>query len=316
MKSSLVTAAALAAVAAAIASLPLRPARGATGTTGELAQGGTARGDISKTAADVDKIGVQLVAGSQIDVRWSSGFPGDVHFFGPDGLEIALGLDAGKSASVTAWPVPADGRYEFRIASADGSQGLYTLKVTPRWAKTVELTGSGDTTFDVLMPALSSLKGKVESLPGASNPSVLSLRSPADVELLVNPPLVGSPGLAKMKSVDCPAAGVYRFTATATAGTLDFAATLKRRARPIPLTRVNIRNGLDQISYANDGVEAYFDARCASCHSWASSYTGVRAFATLALGRMKTGNMPLGGPRADAATISLVQEWIQTGYGR
>jgi hypothetical protein len=301
--------------AAAIASLALRPAQGATGTTGDLGQGGTAKGDISKTAADADTIGVQLVAGSQLDVRWASGFAGDVHFFDPEGVEIALGLDAGKSSSVTAWPVPANGRYEFRIASADGSQGLYTLKVTPRWAKTVELTGSGDTTFDVLMPAASSLKGKVEPLPGASNPSILSLRSPADEELLVNP-VIGSSALAKMRTVACATAGVYRFAATAAGGTLQFAATLKRRTRPIPLTRINIRNGLDQISYANDGVESYFDARCANCHSWASSYAGVRAYATLALGRMKSGSMPKGGPRADAATIDLVDQWIKTGYAR
>ena len=302
--------------AAAIASLAMRPAHGATGTTGELGQGGTAKGDISKTAGDIDKIGVQLVAGTQIDVRWTGGFTGDVHFFDPDGLEVDLGFAAGKSDSVSAWPVPANGRYEFRIASADGTQGFYTLKVTQSWAKTVEFTGTGDSTFEVLMPVSSSLKGKVETLPGASNPSLVSLRSPADEEMLLNPPLVGTPGVVKMKSIACPATGRYRLSVTASGGTQEFAVTLKRRTPPIPITRINIRNGLDQISYANDGVENYFDLRCASCHSWAGSYAGVRAYANLALSRMKSGNMPQGGPRADAGTISLVTEWIQTGYGR
>ena len=301
--------------AAAAAALTLRPAEGATGTTGELLQGGTAKGDISKTAGDADAIGVQLVAGTQIDVRWAGGFSGDVHFFDPDGQEIALGFETAKSMSVTAWPVPRDGRYEFRIASADGSQGLYSLKVTPRWAKSVELTGSGETTFDLRMPGASSLKGKVEPAPGASSPVILSLRSPADEELLINP-VIGLPGLAKLKTVTCATPGTYRFTATATDGTQEFVATLKRRTRAIPLTRINIRNGLDPISYANDGVEQYFDTRCASCHSWASSYAGVRAYSKLSLGRMSSGNMPAGGPRADGATLNLVEEWIKTGYGR
>src|SRR5262245_51892198 len=73
-----------AAAAAAAVSLALRPAQGATGTSGELGQGGSAKGDISKTAGDVDTIGVNLVAGMELDVRWSGGFPADVHFFDPD----------------------------------------------------------------------------------------------------------------------------------------------------------------------------------------------------------------------------------------
>lgn len=303
------------AAAAALTFAALRPVQGASGTTGELAQGGIAKGDISKTAGDLDTIGVQLVAGSALDVRWASGFPADVVFVDPDGQEVDLGLAAAKSASVKAWPVAKNGRHEFRIASADGSQGTYTLKAVARWEKTVVFTGTGESTFDLPMPASSAIRGKVKPLPGASNPSILSLRSPADTELLIGP-VVGSTGLAKLRETACATAGLYRFTATATAGTEEFEATLKRRAPAIPITRVNIRNGLDQISYANDGVEQYFKVRCASCHPFASNYAGVRAYANSSLSKMRAGSMPPGGPRATADQLSLIDEWIKTGYGR
>jgi len=303
------------AAAAALTFAVLRPVQGASGTTGELAQGGIAKGDISKTAGDLDTIGVQLVAGSALDVRWASGFPADVVFVDPDGQEVDLGLGAAKSASVKGWPVAKDGRHEFRIASADGSQGTYTLKAIARWEKTVVFTGTGEATFDLPMPASSAIRGKVKPLPGASNPSILSLRSPADAELLIGP-VVGSTGLAKLKETACATAGLYRFTATATSGTEEFEATLKRRAPAIPITRINIRNGLDQISYESDGVKAYFDTRCKSCHSFASNYAGVRAYANLSLSKMRAGSMPPGGPRATADQLSLIDEWIKTGYGR
>ena len=303
------------AAAAALTSAALRPVQGASGTAGDLAQGGIAKGDISKTAGDLDTIGVQLAAGSALDVRWSAGFPGNVVFVDPDGQEVDLGIDASKSASVKAWPVAKNGRHEFRIASADGSQGTYTLKAVARWEKTVVFTGTGESTFDLPMPGSSAIRGKVKPLPGASHPSILSLRSPADAELLVGP-VVGSTGLAKLRETACATAGVYRFTATAAEGTGGFEATLKRRTPAIPIARINIRNGLDQVSYANDGVEQYFKSRCASCHGFASNYAGVRAYANLSLSKMRAGSMPPGGPRATAAQVSLVDEWIKTGYGR
>lgn len=305
-----------AALAVAVALVPApRSAQGATDAVGNLASGGSAKGDISKRAGETDTITVDLVAGTTVDFRWTPGFVATVGFFDPNQQPVDLGFDGSRAAALSGWPVPATGRYQFRIASADGSQGTYRLSVLPAWDRKLTFEGTGQQTFDVPMPAASTLKGKVEPQPGASNPSILSLLSPADEELLVNP-VIGSPGLAKMRPVQCMTQGVYRFTATATAGTQEFVATLKRHTLRIPMTRIDIRNGLDQISYANDGIEDYFDLRCASCHSWASSYAGVRSFATLALGRMRSGSMPQGGPRADAATIDLVAEWIKTGYGR
>lgn len=293
----------------------LRPAEGASNATGDLANGGTAVGDISKTAAETDTITVNLSAGSRIDVKWTSGFPANVGVSDPSGAPIALGLDATRSQTVSAWLVPASGSYRFTISSSDGSQGTYTLLVKPYWDKKVVVDGTGETTIDVPMPAAGVVKGKVQPLPGASNPSILSLMSPAGAELLLAP-VVGSTGLAKLKPVSCDTAGVYHLTAAAAAGTQEFRATLSRKAPRIALAKIDLRNGLDQISYATGGVADYFDKRCASCHSWAGSYAGVRAYINLSLGKMRSGSMPPGGPRADGDTLALMNEWIKTGYGK
>jgi hypothetical protein len=302
-------------LAAAIVAAGFSPARGAADATGNLADGGTAKGDISTTAGETDTVGVDLYRGERVNIRWSSEFPANVGLFGPDAAEIPVGLDATKSASVNGWTAPATGHYEFRIASADRTQGNYTLKVRPFWDKTVVVDGSGQEAVSFPMPAASRVKGRVQPRPGASNPSILSLTSPAGSELLVGP-VVGTPGLAKLKTINCDDAGIYSLTAQAAAGTGDFRVTLRRAVPRIPLTTTNISNGLTAVSYANDGVKAYFDHTCTGCHSWAGSYTGVRSMAKSALARLTIGNMPLGGPRASPATLSLIKSWIATGYAR
>jgi hypothetical protein len=82
----------------------------------------------------------------------------------------------------------------------------------------------------------------------------------------------------------------------------------------MPRVTSNVVNGLTPISYENDGVKNYFDRSCGSCHSWSKTYSGVRAYAKSALPRMVSGNMPAGGPRATAENISLLKQWIATGY--
>jgi len=301
--------------AAAIVAAGFSPARGAADATGNLAEGGTAKGDISKTVGETDTVGVELYRGVRVNIRWTSDFQANVGLFGPDASQIAIGLDATTSAAVNGWTAPSTGHYEFRITSADGSQGHYTLKVRPFWDKTVVVDGSGQSAVEFPMPAASRVKGRVQPRPGASNPSILSLTSPSGSELLVGP-VVGTPGVAKLKTINCDAAGIYSLTAQAAAGTGDFRVTLKRAVPRIPLTTANISNGLTAVSYANDGVKSYFDHTCAGCHSWAGSYSGVRSFASLAVGRMSAGSMPLGGPRASPAQIALVKSWIATGYAK
>jgi hypothetical protein len=302
-------------LAAALVAAGIAPAQGASNASGNLGDGGTAKGDISLTAGETDTIGVDLYRGSRVNVRWASGFKGNVRLFAPDATEIAIGVHGTTTAFVGGLTAPTSGHYEFHVSSADGSQGRYTLQVHPFWDKTLVLDGTGQQAVDFPMPAASRVRGKVQPLPGASNPSILSITSPSGSELLASP-IVGTPGVVKLKPVDCTDAGIYSLTAQAAAGTKGFRVTLKRLVPRIPLTTLNLLNGLDQISYARDGVADYFTHTCAVCHPWASSYSGVREMATAAVARMAAGQMPLGGPPASPATVSLVKQWIATGYGK
>lgn len=306
---------AVAVVAALFTAVTSRPASGAGDATGSLASGGTAKGDISTEAGETDAILIDLVGGSRLDVKWSSGFAANVSLLAPGGAPLAIGLDGVKKATANAIEVPTTGSYRFEIRSADGTQGFYTLQAKPYWDKTVVLEGAGEQTFDVAMPATGRIKGKVQPLPGASNPSITSFIDPNGTELLVAP-IVGSTGLAKLKTTTCGATGDYRFTALASAGTQGFRATLKRSVPRQRMTKIDVSNGIMQISLESSGLAQYVNNHCASCHSWAGAYAGVRAYAKQSLVRMRSGNMPPGGPRADAATLAKFEEWIKTGYGR
>ena len=303
----------LAAIGAA--TLSHRPAAAAASATGNLRSGGTVKGDISGSSGETDTITIDLAEGSSVNMKWSPGFNASLGFFDPAGDPVEIGLVGAREGSVKAWVVPATGTYQFRVSAADSSQGSYSLSVLPYWEKTIVLTGTGETTLNVPMPAAGAIKGKLLPLPGASNPAILSFRSPLGTELLVRP-VVGTAGIARLSSSFCPDAGVYRITATATQGTKGFQATLIRRTRKLPRVTIDISNGIDPVSFKASGLEQYFSQRCANCHDWARTYAGTRAFAVSSLSRMKAGNMPKGAPRADAQTNALLGDWIKSGYGR
>jgi hypothetical protein len=155
----------------------------------------------------------------------------------------------------------------------------------------------------------------VDSQPGASHPALLSFRSPAGDELLVKP-VAGNAATVKSPAIKCRDAGVYRLTCTAQRGTGEFRAVFIRTTRKLPRRKLNVANGVDPLSYANDGIGSYFSRRCEDCHSWAGDYEGVRFKARSALGVMRSGSMPRGGPRATAKEIALVTKWIATGFGK
>lgn len=301
--------------ACGLAGSPSGAAQGATGASGQLLAGGVARGDISSEAGDADTIGIDLDAGEKLSVRWSSGFKASVTLTDPSGAPVAIGLDGTTAGSVTSIPVATAGRHLFTIASSDGTQGRYTLTARGTWDKTVVLDGTGQASFDVPMPADSVVKGRVQPLPGAANPNILSLTAPGGAPLLANP-VVGTPGLAKLPPIRCADAGAYRIGVSATGGTLAFRATLKRSVRREATTRIDLSNGLSGPSFANDGIGDYFRRTCAGCHSWAGSYATVRFAAIQSLGRMRSGNMPPGGPRTSKTMLTLIDAWTRTGYGR
>jgi len=287
----------------------------APGMTGELGAGGAANGDISKSGGETDVIGVDLVQGEKVDVRWTAAFGAVVVVLDPDGTEVAIGLDDPRSAKVLGWDVPTTGHWRFLVHSSDGTQGRYQLTVTPKWSKTINITGVDATTIDVAMPAGGFLRGVVRAGKDASLPQILSFVSPGGVEQLTAP-IQGTARAVKWKGVATTEAGLHRLTATAGGTSRAFTGTLTRRVPRTRPTRIDLSNFLDPISYADDGVSDYFRHSCAPCHGWASSYTATRGYARSALSSMRFARMPLGGPPASAATLELVSQWIATGYGR
>ena len=303
----------LAACAAALFA-PARPADAVTGVSGDLGTGGIVKGDISRDATDMDSITVSLQEGQTIGLKWKSMFSADVHFTDPNAQPVGFSTESQRMGLIDGYVVPLTGTYTFTIASLDGSQGTYSLKILPKWDKVVKFDGTGPMTFDVPMPLNGTLKGVVRAAKGSTDPSITSLTSPEETELLAAP--VTGKTVAKLPAVTATEAGVYHLSATAAGGATQYSVALKRIAAPTIPAKVDLRNGIDVISFSGDGIDDYFQQRCVSCHDWARSYNGVRAFARDALGRMKTGNMPKDGPRTDAAFLSLFSQWISTGYAK
>ena len=303
-----------ASAAAAFLAAPHR-ARAQTGLSGDLGEtGGNVRGDISRDPADMDTVTVTLMSGQTVDLRWAASFAAAVQFTDPDGTAVAFSLASLHMGRIDDYAVTASGTYTFSISSQDGTQGAWTLRVRPHWAKTVEFQGTGQGSFDVAMPSGSALRGVVRAL-GGGQPSIVSLTSPDASELLAEP-IVGKAALARLPATTIQETGVYRISVEAVGGTTGFQATLHRRPPAVSRTNVDLRNGIDAISFSGDGIEMYFNQRCASCHDWARSYVGVRAFSRDSLSRMKSGSMPRGGPRTDGAFLNTFAQWISSGYGK
>jgi hypothetical protein len=298
-----------------VASQRRATADAAPGMTGELGAGGSAVGDISKSGGETDVIGVDLVQGCKVDVKWSAGFAATVDVLDPNGSETAIGLDNPRSATVLGWQVPTTGHWRFLVRSSDETQGGYRLTVTPKWAKSIKIAGTDATTFDVPMPADGFVRGVVRAAKNASSPRILSFRAPDGAELLPAP-VDGTARVAKWTGVATTAPGVHVLTATAGGTSRAFTGTLTRRVPKTPPTHLDLRNFLDSVSYEKDGVADYFRHSCGPCHGFASSYSQTRGYAKTALSTMRSGVMPLVGPRASPATIELVSQWIRTGYQR
>lgn len=307
--------AALVAASALVAALWPSPARGAASVTADLGQGGFVRGDVSRSGRETDTVTVNLARGSAIIVKWSAAFDAAWTFLGPDDRPVPLGIEASPSGKLKAWVVPETGTYRFTVESRDASQGVYSLSVQAFWPRVVVVTGTGETTADVPMPAFSAVKGKVDAQPGSSHPAILSFTSPLGEELLVRP-VAGSPARVKSPTIKCRDAGVYRLTCSAQQGTQEFRAVFLRTTRKLPRRNLDVANGVDPPSYDEDGIDSYFRRRCEDCHGWAGSYEGVRSKARAALERMRSGSMPRGGPRATTQETALVAKWIAKGFGK
>lgn len=284
------------------------------GNAGSLGNGGIAKGDISMEASETDTIDVELVAGEQADVTFTSAFAANFTLNAPSGDEVALGFAPGsKALRLKGFTVPETGTFRFTISSNDGSQGGYTLVVKPKWAGKIPVSGTGQQTIEFPMPAGGRVSAVITRAKGApGQPQILSLTGPGGELAGVIDPVKNS---VKLAPVEAPNSGTYGLTVTSTDGTSAWQGIVTRTAPKAPATKLDLVNGINQISFRDAGLDEIFQRRCGSCHFWGNGYTGVRAYATKSLAKIRSGDMPPDG-RLSGDQVALIQSWISTGRAR
>ena len=298
----------LAAIALAVIGIAPRRATAAGDATGSLGAGGTVTGDVSRPAGETDRIAIDLVAGATLVVTVRATFDATVVLRDPDGLPVQLDL-AGTARRRGSVDVVRTGSYEFAVGSADGSQGLYKLSAKQSWLRAIDVVGTGPAVVDFGMPAGGKVACTLSPSSGATA-EIAQLVDPNGLELLSTPVVVRG-RTAKLRPTTIGAAGTCHLRIDAgDAGA--WSARIIRRVPHLRPTTLRLSNGLDPVSYRNDGVGMVFSRHCASCHGWATSYAGVRQYAYDAYARMKKGIMPPGGGLS-SAEIALVKTWISTG---
>jgi hypothetical protein len=302
-------------VAAGVAAFSGAPsASGQSSANGELGAGGTALGDISTAAGEEDRIGIDLVSGSSLAAKLVAGFNSDIVLLDPSDAPSAATFGAAAPRTLAAWTVTTTGKYHFRIRSADGTQGTYTLTAAVKWPAKVTVTGTSGGSAAIALPAGATVKAIVSSVPAAGwNPSVTAFMAPGGINLLAAP-VAGAKGVALLKPVKTTAAGVHSIAVGGGAAGAQFQAAFTVKAAKVNPVRIDLRNGLTSVGFAAAGIGQMMKTyNCVACHAWASSYAGVKANALLAVPRLQIGQMPLGGPPLPASAVSLFQQWVNTG---
>jgi hypothetical protein len=279
--------------------------------SGSIGAGGTVNGDISKAPGETDRIALQLDAGATLEITLRTTFTATVVVTGPDAIPLALALD-GRGRRRGSIVVAAGGAHELAISSADGSQGLYTLIAKQKWPRDIPISGTGTQTIAVGAPAGARLACTVEPANGQSGaPEIAGLVDPDGAAMLASPiPMSGR--AAKLPPTTASVAGTYHLTIATTDGASRWVGRITRTVPHTAPVALRLKNGLDTISFRDDGVGGVFARHCASCHDWASSYAGVRLYANAARARIVGGSMPPGGGLT-ATEIGLVKAWIATG---
>jgi mono/diheme cytochrome c family protein len=277
---------------------------------GSLGTGGTATGDISRTDGETDRISIDVIDGTTLAVALKATFNATIAMTDPDGVPVALSL-AGSGTERGSIEIAHGGTFQIAIASADGSQGLYKLTVKQTVPRTIDVAGTGNDTVEFGMLAGGKVSCTIAPAPGSSgSPQIAQLADPNGADLLTAPVVVRGRA-AKLTPTTAAVAGTYRLTIADDAGSA-WTGHLVRRAPRGHGVSLRLANGIDAVSFRGDGVNAVFSRHCASCHGWASSYSGVRRYAFDAIARMTKGIMPPGGGLS-SAEIALVKTWISTG---
>lgn len=277
---------------------------------GDLAGGGRLRGDISTATGETDRITIDLTRGSTVTIVIRAGFIAHLALSDPTGAPVALaGASDGHAITLRDVPVATSGQWTLAISAVDQTQGLYSLQVVPHWPKQLVVTGSGRQELLVDMPARARLSAVVRSDGGI--PEIAALYDPAGASLLAAS-ITGAHKTAVLPPVTTTSAGSYRMTIGTADGESAWTARFLRTVPRAPLAQASIRNGIDTVSFAEDGVGRIFANRCSGCHGWAASYGGVRSSIPRAFPRIVSGIMPPSG-RLPVGEISLIKAWLATG---
>ncbi len=286
--------------------------------TAELGPGGRVLGDISSTPGEEDRIGIDLLAGSSLSLKFVPKFASTFSLVDPEGDAVTLPASKKRKTTAKGLPIEKSGRYEFRIAATDGGQGSYSLSAKPEWNKSLKVEGTSGDTVEFIVPVGTQVKGTVKAVksPGYV-PRIDGLTGPTGE--LVPEPLDGRRSRVKLPTVTATAYGRHSLTIGASAGAGSFRAAVKLKVPKTETRTLNIRNGINSVSFTDDGVAQVFKNRCASCHSHnhasLATYGGAKRQASDSLRRMRSGNMPRGSGMP-ASEIALVEQWIKTGRTR
>ncbi|MCG3135358.1 MAG: hypothetical protein HMLKMBBP_02957 [Planctomycetes bacterium] len=284
----------------------------ATGdASADLGVGGTARGDISTVDGETDTVTVDLVAGEPFDVKFKASFTAGLDLRDPAGDPVDIGYSPdARSYRSEGLVASQTGAYSFVITAAGDGQGVWKLQVKPAWPKKIAVGPFGQATLDIPVLADSVVSGTFKAGPGATV-NLPGLFDPQGGRL--TDPVVGTGRTARLPATSCISTGIHTLDVGASAG--EVTGTINVKLPALQLANANLSNGLATVSFENDGVAQIFRQECASCHSWAAGYVGVRGYAAQSLGLMRVGSMPKGG-RVTNEQIKLVEAWIRTGRQR
>lgn len=287
-------------------------ARALGSATGDLGAGGTAAGDISREAGEVDSIRVELVAGSTVDLKFSATFETAVDLVDATGAELPVTWSGTTIRTAAGVPVTSTGRHVFHVRAMNGGQGTYSFTATPRWAPKLTMTGAMGEALVVSLPAGGTMKGKIAASGGAWTPTITAIEGPDGAQLLAGS-VAGKNGAAKLPTTVAGTSGAHRLLVGGGEIGGTFSAAITRKAPKVKPTKIDLRNGLTLIGFAKDGVGAMLTTKCGACHAWTGSARSAKPFASSALARVVSGQMPQGGPKLPASEVGLIRSWITTG---
>jgi len=311
---------AMIATGVAISRAPRADAQVGGSMSGELGAGGTAVGDISMQPGETDVVGVDLDAGSLLNVALVAGFAAKIELFDPSGVAQPVDFGASKTTKrLVGFAVSAAGKYHVRVSSADGTQGAYKLTAVESWRSryVATLTSGSNVTFSA--PAGGAVSGSVAATPRRSwSPVIDSLRSAAGDELLAAA-IDAKKGVARLPAAIVPATGDYALHVAGGDAGATFRAVLAVKRPKTARTSIDLTNGLTPVahpgwvSFSKDGVAPIFRDRCSGCHAWAGSYGGVASRASDALAFIDAGYMPAAAPPLTASQVALIRKWVTSG---